>query len=460
MQEVSQSGEPLSQLRPLDPLAELMILDTRKRYPMGFFIECCCDGQLDRERLQRALDAVALRHPNIRSCMRWKAGRPFWKTTQLGPQLLWDPIHSGANPWQAFDLAAESGLRLIVFPEQSSSTSSWKLVLFGHHSVCDGLAACELFGEIWTHYADNPLPSIDDSLPSSATEIKKEPLKGDSEKPVAQRQSAVLAEALRFINFFPTPLKRFRSTTQAVTESKKNTENTVSTVGLLQETPYRLHAFTIDEMNSLRALANARSVTLNALILAASFRVFAAWNHEASGSQRGIRVTMPVSMRENGIRRPAENRIGYAFLDRKFTDCQDREGLIQTLAEASAWIKESGAAGMFITAIDMLRKIPGLLWLILRLPICFSTAVVSNLGDAARAMQVQLPTSARGQIAGDVVITRVVGVPPVRPGTTASLGIARYGDQLWLSCLADEQAMGRDAADRILAAVHTECLKN
>ncbi len=169
---------------------------------------------------------------------------------------------------------------------------------------------------------------------------------------------------------------------------------------------------------------------------------------------------MPVSMRENGIRRPAENRIGYAFLDRKFTDCKDREGLIQTLAEASAWIKESGAAGMFIIAIDMLRKIPGLLWLILRLPICFSTAVVSNLGDAARAMQVQLPTSARGQIAGDVVITRVVGVPPVRPGTAASLGIARYGDQLWLSCLADEQAMGRDAADRILAAVHTECLKN
>ena len=131
---------------------------------------------------------------------------------------------------------------------------------------------------------------------------------------------------------------------------------------------------------------------------------------------------------------------------------------MQSLSEASRWIKESGAAGMFITAISMLRKIPGLLWLILRLPLCFSTAVVSNLGDAARCMRMELPDSDRAQIAENAVITHVVGVPPVRPRTGASVGIARYGDRLYVACLADERTLGPAAAERLLGRIYAECL--
>jgi len=75
-------------------------------------------------------------------------------------------------------------------------------------------------------------------------------------------------------------------------------------------------------------------------------------------------------------------------------------------------------------------------------------------------MRVSLPSSQKGHVAGDVVITRVVGVPPVRPRTAASMGIARYGDRLWLSCLADERVLGPLAAKRLLAAIHTECLES
>ena len=126
---------------------------------------------------------------------------------------------------------------------------------------------------------------------------------------------------------------------------------------------------------------------------------------------------------------------------------------------ATGWIKESGAAGMFITALKARRRIPGLLWLILRLPICFSTAVVSNLGNAEMRMRAELPQCESGQQAGDVVITHLVGVPPVRPGTAASVGIARYGGRLWVSCLADEQRLGVGAADRLLKAIRRECLE-
>ena len=455
MQELGPPPGGQEPLRPLDPLGELMILDTRPCYPMGFFVECGCEGELDREKLHRAIGTVALRHPNTKSHIVWKGGRPFWKTTDVGPQLIWDPHAEKVDPWRAFDLTTESGLRVIVFPEDSTDVLAWKIVLFGHHAVCDGLAACELLGEIWTHYAGNPLPPVVQPPLDRVANLAEKDAGSKAEKPIARRLSAVLAETLRFLKFFPAALGRISSPLQAATGQEKSSPSTTSSA----TTPYRLRVLAADEIRELRAVANAQSVTLNVLILAASMRVFAAWNREATGSRGGIRITMPVSLRQDQTRHPAENRIGYAFLDRTVDACQKNEELIASLAEASVWIKDSGAAGMFITALEILRKIPGLLWFILRLPICFSSAVVSNLGDAARCMQVRLPDSPKGQVAGDVVITHVVGIPPVRPRTAVAVGIAQYGDHLLLSCLADEEKIGQGAADRLLEAIHTECLR-
>ena len=91
MHGVHRAGDPHSRLRPLDALGELMILDTRPGYPMGFFLECRCEGPLDHERLRHALDKVAVRHPNAHSCLVWKGGRPYWKAAAVTPALLWDP---------------------------------------------------------------------------------------------------------------------------------------------------------------------------------------------------------------------------------------------------------------------------------------------------------------------------------------------------------------------------------
>ena len=467
MKDRAEIDPPEATIRSLDPLAELMILDARPKYPMGFFVECGGEGSLDRERLHEAFNAVAGRHPNATSHVVWKAGRPFWKPATRHPAFLWDPHAAGVDPWRPFDLARETGLRLIVFPPRSGGESqqTWKLVLFGHHAVCDGLAACELLGEIWTHYAARPMPKLiwsevpaaesNPTLPSLDSEVQEE-------KPIAQRLSSVLAEALRFLNFFPAALARDALASQDRGSTVDVDPETPATDSIDAEMkaqpPYRLLWFTSDQVNILRKAAESRNVTLNTLILSTSMRVFAAWNKEATGSNGGIRVTMPVSLRQDALRRPAQNRIGYAFLDRSGADCQEEETLIQTISEASGWIKGSGAAGMFVTAIDILRKIPGLLWLILRLPVCFSTAVVSNLGDAARCLRTEPGDSERVQICDDAVITHVVGVPPVRPRTAASLGIARYADRLYLACMTDRQTLGPAAAERLLARIQAECL--
>ena len=445
-------GQPAKpeRLRSLEPLSELMALDTRPGYPMGFFVECGCEGSLDREKLHRALVEVTIRHPNTRSSLVWKCGRPYWRATDSLPRLFWDPQPEEEDPWRPFDLDRESGLRLIVLSDGTGDHLSWRVIFYGHHAVCDGLSACELFGEIWTHYAGGPPRPLADptSIVSDAKPVVTED--GEKQKPIAEQILAVVAEGFRFLRFFPARLAR----------GGEQTDRPIPCRGAVsREPPYQLCIFTAEQLDKLRHLAAKRSVTLNDWILASSMRVFASWNADAGASRRGIRITVPVSLRTSDAPLPAENRIGYAFLDRKIKDCRDADALAVSLAAATGWIKESGAAGMFITALKILRRVPYLLWVMLRLPVCFSTAVVSNLGNAAMRMQVELPQNDVGQVAGDIVITHLVGIPPVRPRTAASVGIARYGDRLWISCLADEEQLGAGAAEQILGAIHRECLK-
>ena len=446
--------------RPLDPLAELMIFDTRPGYPMAFSVECGCEGSLDREKLERALSEVTRRHPNTRSRLGWKGGRPFWRSPDVAPTLIWDPHPQDETPWRPFDLSRESGLRLIVlfatpdYPTLDNPTldnpNTVRLILFGHHALCDGLSACELWGEIFSHYEGQSLKPLADEAADTVAERSQSDPQEEMSKPISQQLSAVLAEALRFLCFFPARL---------ATPGSRQDRFVCAPPAPSNAPPYRLCVFNAEELEQLRNLAAERSVTLNDWILAASMRAFAAWNAETRRIRGGIRVTVPVSLRQGDARLPAENRIGYAFLDRKIERCRDLDSLAASLAKATGWIKESGAAGMFITALKVLRRIPGLLWLILRLPICFSTAVVSNLGNAEMRMRAELPHCGSGQQVGDVVITHLVGVPPVRPGTAASVGIARYGGRLWVSCLADEQRLGVGAADRLLKAIRRECLE-
>ncbi|MEC8337087.1 MAG: hypothetical protein VXZ84_02975, partial [Planctomycetota bacterium] len=226
MQECAEIDPSESALRQLDPLAELMLLDARPKYPMGFFVECGVEGNLDRERLREALNAVAGRHPNATSHVIWKAGRPFWKPTTRPPAFLWDPNATEGDPWRPFDLTCETGLRLIVFPPRSEGESqkTWKLVLFGHHAVCDGLAACELLGEIWTYYAARPMPTlIRSEVPARESNAKLPPLDSsvEEEKPIAQRLSSVLAEALRFLIFFPVALSRDIITSRNTSQTRE-----------------------------------------------------------------------------------------------------------------------------------------------------------------------------------------------------------------------------------------------
>jgi hypothetical protein len=185
-------------------------------------------------------------------------------------------------------------------------------------------------------------------------------------------------------------------------------------------------------------------------------RAALAWNARVGRTSGNVRVTMPVNLRQPGQREPANNNLGYAFLDRTAAQCTDPKSLMASIAAATRWILDNNAAALFLSAIHFLARWPWLIKLATRLPVCVSTVVVSNIGDPVRRMR-----SGVGKIDGrdapdDLVIRGFVGVPPLRPRTRASIGVTTYAGRLSLCCLCSAHPDPHEAARRFLDLVRQE----
>jgi hypothetical protein len=147
--------------------------------------------------------------------------------------------------------------------------------------------------------------------------------------------------------------------------------------------------------------------------------------------------------------------MAYAFLDRTAAACTAPGPLTTSISAATRWILEHDAARGFLDAIEVLARWPGMLWLATRLPGCFSTAVVSYVGDPSRRMRTGLPKRDGREAPGDLVIERCVGVPPLRPWTRASVGATTYSGRLALCCLCSAHEEPRHGARLFLERVRT-----
>ena len=400
---------------------------------MCFFLECLVEGNLEEERLRKAVDRAARRHPRFCSRVAWRGGRPHWLAPDVKPAFVWHPQAGAKDPWRTLDLELESGVRIVSRPIGPQLHSIGMAV---HHSVCDGVAACEFMGDLWACYAGLEPRGFSRPAPRSA----------ECPEPTSARQPPevdAVGEALAFARFFPAPLARVRSNAAPVQEPAF-------------EPPYA--SIELDETftSRLRAGAAARRATVNDLIVAAVMRAAIAWNDRAGRRRGGIRVTMPVSTRAPRQRQPASNEISYAFLDRSRAACRDRESLAGSLAAASRWILASGVATAFLEAVTFLSKSPWLLRAVTRLPICLSTVTVSNLGDVSRRMRAGVPKIDGRDAPGGLVIRGFRGVPPVRPRTRASVAVLPYAGTTTICCLCSAGLEQRAAGQAFLELVRRE----
>ena len=415
--------------RPLAAFEHLMLADARPGHPMTFFLECEVEGPLCMDRLRRAVTAAASRHPLVRSRVARRGGLPCWLTPDVVPTV--EP--AGPAAWRPIDIAAESGLRLVVISERDRH----RIVMVAHHAAIDGVAAGEFFGDLWACYDGREPPAF-----SPGRRQRSRPAA------VAPTGSGPFSSTWPFVAFRPQPLARFAGFPAAVAGSD-----------LPMEPPYAWHTLDRDLTTAIRGVVAAAGWSLNDLVVAAVMRAAGRWNQRAGIGAGNVRITLPVSLRSIGSRSPACNDLGYAFLDRTPLECSDARGLAAGLAAASRWIVENDAAREFLAAADLLSRRPWLLRGITRLPVCFSTAVVSTIGDPSRRMKAGVPKQDGLDAPGGLVIRQIRGVPPLRPGTRAAVGATTYAGELTLTCLcsavADDRP-SRPAARQFLEIVADE----
>lgn len=393
---------------------------------MSFFAEFQVAGPLCEHRLREAVDRAARRHPLLRSRLVPHASRPSWREGDTGPTFVWHPKEPAATLWRGFDLRRESGLRVIVL---AAGPLRHRAIIQVHHAVCDGVSALEYAGDVWAAYAGlEPRPfSAGRGRHVSAPEA-----------PGAAQNS--LREAWSFARFRPAPLATLPIGAEPTAQPRDDPA----------APPYAWMEFDKPTTDGLRDVAGARGGSLNDLVVAAVMRAAVAWNRRAGRRAGNVRITMPVSLRPPGHRQPACNDLGYAFLDRPPEECMAAGELTESVAASTRWVLENRAAGMFLDAIAALGRWPGLLWLATRLPVCFSTAVVSNVGDPARRMRCGAEVVDGRLRPDDVVIERCFGVPPSRPRTRVAIGATTYAGRLTFCCLCSAHPRPHEGATLFL----------
>jgi hypothetical protein len=103
----------------------------------------------------------------------------------------------------------------------------------------------------------------------------------------------------------------------------------------------------------------------------------------------------------------------------------------------------------FFGALGTVQATGGFGWL-MRRPVCFTTAVLTNLGDPTRRFVARLPRSGTGLAVGNLVLEQITGVPPVRPLTKAAFSIFNSARNISISLKCDPHCYSSLDTQRLL----------
>ena len=322
------------------------------------------------------------------------------------------------------------------------------LLLKLHHACCDAIGALQLISELLAAYADLSRSATNQpSLPELTPLILRHrayvaPPEGPLPKTsLSERLWGAVREAFKVFARFPVPLA-----TQAKSHEADSTNASPGYPELLAR---RVSKTDVDR---LRQVARKRNVSVNDLLLRDLFLTLHAWNKTVgrSSGRSWLRVTMPTNLRKDERGVPSVCRIGYAFLTRRSRDCEDADALLASLVEETRLIKRWRLGAYFLAAIGLLTRIPGALRFILRSSRCFSTVVLSNVGDPEWNFTGKFECSGNEVMFGPLTLKEVVAVPPIRPGTRIGLLVTYLRDGLSIGMRCDSRHVSALEAETFL----------
>ncbi len=419
----SMSEDPLFPL-PLVPFEYYMVTDERPGYPMTIPMRVDVRGTIDRDALHAALDETVNSHPLLKSVLQKVRGKG------LSWQLVDDwqtPIEWNSGPSTLeLDIRKQPGLRVWIRELDDGA----EITILFHHACCDGIAVFHFFGDLLAAYArrtaldGQSVPREKPTKPELLTQRGVFPVELPEPVGLWTIIRETLRESYRWLTRPATPLA-----IPALDGAEDRAAPTTGDLGFVWA------AISADEVQRYRELATSCGVTLNDMLIRDMFLAVDTWNEKFAKGRPGrwLRVTMPTSVRQRCHRNmPVANGISYAFLTRTRDDCQDPATLLQGIRDETKFIRDWHVSLMFLNAIAIARRIPFFVSLMLRnTRRCYSTTNLSYLGDFPRLFRVRLPRTNGKIMAGNLIVERLVGAPPVRPQTHVTLAIVGYCGELF-----------------------------
>ena len=404
---------------PLAPFEAYMLADHRDDYPMHFYFRMVFRGQLQREPFTRSLTESLERHPLLRAKIRHRIGRvPVWESL---PGTFLRKCQEGfddlSEVLQAprIDLTTESGLRTWIF----AGSSETQLLFEFHHSCCDGLGALVFLEDVMVTYHR--------IVSGTATQ-------GEAERDSGLQTRAAIpltvGQVVRKIpldvkDFFRILFRRPAIASESVTESE--IAGAAIDEGL---SAFLTHRFPATELDALLATARAQSVTLNNVLMRDVYRSLDQWMCQCGDSgHRWIRMGVPASTRSDGpSAKTCCNQVTIMFLDQHSRDIRNSDSLLERVARLSSFHRESNIWYSMLQLLDFLSAVPPLLRLYLRTNRRMCTTILSNLGRAFQSCP--LPRSDDQLLVGDMRLTSLDILSPLRPGTDVTFGVVTYAGTL------------------------------
>ncbi len=408
-----------------------MVTDDRDAYPMNCGAEFVFDGQMQREAFEVAFRSALARHPMANARLgQGIDGKLTWLKSDIQPSVRWvsadSPNLEFANP-MPIRWGKEAPVRAWV---QASETET-KLQFEWHHALFDAAGGMQFMEDLFVFYANDL---------SKCTSFEPRPLdntllaqRGRVVSPIGRgllgRVAAIRKDISKSYRLGTNPPVALAAANHGETPEQRRP----------RQSRYIVRHFGHEYLRSLRCVASEQGATFNDLVLKNLFVVVRKWNerHGATGSDRHIRVVMPMSLRGAHQREmPAANCLSYAFLTRSGNEIESNQ-LLGSIRDETHDMRK------YLLPVGMLRK----LGLLARLGInmkgffkdddCCGTALLTNLGDPTRRFHNRFPREQGLIRVGNLLLKNIVGIAPLRPLTRAVFDVFTYGNRLSVALRCD-----------------------
>lgn len=433
-----------------------LMSDDTPLYPMTFQFRYVFQGVVDESVMQNALDITTRNHPLMIAKIVKHSGDWIWISEKRNVSIDFGQIGTPLKCPRGLqiDLQHEPGVRVWCRTDDQRT----ELTLQVQHACSDGLGTVQFMFDVLAEYhllMTDSLMTDSDQLPGQPTRRKidsellprRDQIDFSPPEPVAliRQVQVTLSEVAKLLLRQPR-----RIATGDLTKTKDAQPLTAQNDGASDLSSLHVVMIPPEVSVAYQTQSRAAGVTTNDLFLRDMFVTLVRWA-EQHGSpipkRKWIRLTVPINVRKpEQANMSAANVISYSFLSRRAKAVKDPRALLRDIHEEMEAVKYWRLTGMFLLAVDILHKIR-LLRPLLRMPSCFSTIVVSNLGDISRHAHTPFPTNEGKLVAGNLELQSVAAAPPTRAKTHCALVIARYAGQYVIGLQTDHMFEASDAKE-------------